>query len=163
MRSHFDYRDRKAGPGEERCMFCGVEAPITEDSARANALNWDEYSRDVEGYAMYRTCCMAIKKFGKKLDFQYTSHRTGNPYRPGRSFHHQPVREGKVTRNSRYFWYPDLEAEALAHGWKPRGKQKESVPWTRKDVIMDLVPFSGGKKKRSKPVVTPDRKKRHNV
>jgi len=35
--------------------------------------------------------------------------------------------------NSEYFWYPDLEEEALDLGWKPRGKDVDSVPWKRKD------------------------------
>ena len=53
-----------------------------------------------------------------------------------RNFHYQPVHRGfdGPTQNSEYFWYPDLEEAALALGWKPRGKQKEHVPWDRKDL-----------------------------
>jgi hypothetical protein len=87
---------------------------------------------------------MALKKFAKKLDFKWKSTRTGVEYHPvffflkldGKSFHHQPVTNltDGVTRNTEYFWYPDLEDRAVTEGWKPRGKRKDEVPWARKDV-----------------------------
>ena len=88
---------------------------------------------------------MACNAFAKKLDFTTKSGRTGNDYRPvfwflkldKKSFHHQPVVVGHkgTIRNNEYFWYPDLEKEALALGWEPRGEKKNSgVPWQRKDV-----------------------------
>jgi len=64
-----------------------------------------------------------------------------------KTFHYQP-NIGRLTLNSQYFWYPDLEEEALERGWKPRGKDKLLVPWKRKDV--------GATKKRAN-VVTPQR------
>ncbi len=87
---------------------------------------------------------MALKKFAKKLDFKLRSTRTGREYYPvffflkldEKSFHHQPVTNliDGPTRNTEYFWYPDLEDRALAEGWIPRGKKEDEVPWVRKDL-----------------------------
>ena len=147
----------------------------SKDDAVKNGLNWDEYSAHP---CHYKTCwgCkdshksvmterMACKAFDKKLDITETSHRTGNVYRPifwflkldNKSFHHQPVvighEKGNI-RNSQYFWYPDLEEEALARGWEPRGGKKRSgvTPWQRKDLhnTTALLVTPGGKKKMSR-------------
>eukprot|EP00804_Cyclotella_cryptica_P024585 CCRYP_020210-RA/>CCRYP_020210-RA protein AED:0.19 eAED:0.19 QI:0/-1/0/1/-1/1/1/0/329 len=141
------------------CMFCGVNIAITEKKAKQNGVDWDEYlaSTNVDGYPGYNTCwaCkdshksvltkkMACKKFAKVLDYTISSSRTGREYHPvfwflklaKRTFHHQPktnMTDGP-TVNSEYYWYPDLEREALARGWQPRGQMKNSVPWSRKDV-----------------------------
>jgi hypothetical protein len=183
LRQGRDFRDEKAKSGEPKCMFCGTNAPIKEGTAEAEGLNWEEYARsiNIEGYPSYNTCWVcktkkrsvltesqACTKFAKKLDFHIQSRRTGTPYRPvfwklkvaGRSFHHQPVtnmHEGP-TRNSEYFWYPDLEREALARGWKPRGAMKNEVPWRRKDMSEDLVVHTSPAKTKTKkaaPMVTP--------
>ena len=67
--------------------------------------------------------------------------------------YHQPISKAYegATRNSEYFWYPDLEEEALAQGWKPRGKKKEEVPWERQDIrgkgALTVVKPSGVKRK----------------
>ena len=53
---------------------------------------------------------------------------------------------------------PDLEREALARGWKPRGAMKNEVPWRRKDMSEDLVVHTSPAKKKTKraaPMVTP--------
>ena len=100
----------------------------------------------VDGYRRHNSCwncktthksmCtenMARKKFAKKLDDAvFVSLRMD-----GRTFHHQPVTNmtNESTRNSEYFWYPDLEREALARGWNPRGEMKNNVPWRRKDLL----------------------------
>lgn len=154
LKRGYDYRDRKASPEDEKCMFCGVNQPITEEQAEAHDLNWEEYSAHPEGYKTCWVCKdqhvsvmtkkMACMKFAKKLDFTTRSSRTGGEYHPvfwflkldGRSFHHQPVTEycEGPTLNSEYYWYPDLEMEALSLGWKPRGEKKNEVPWVRKDL-----------------------------
>jgi hypothetical protein len=53
-----------------------------------------------------------------------------------RKFHHRPKTNMTHwnTINCVFYWYPDLESEALAHGWQPRGKMTDSVAWTRKDL-----------------------------
>ena len=186
LRRGRDFRDKKAEVGEPKCMFCGKNSPITKDEAISEGINWEEYNtatrEDVhKDYASYNTCwccktnhvsvlteSQACKKFAKKLNYQIKSKRTGNPYRPvfwklktmGRSFHHQPVTEmcDGPTRNSEYYWYPDLEREALARGWKPRGKMKDKVPWQRKDISRGMVVHTSPAKKERKgtaPMVTP--------
>lgn len=190
IRAGYDWRDRKAKASDEKCMFCGVNAPITKRKAKAEGLNWEEYSAHPDGLKTCWVCKdkhisvmtenMAIKKFGKKLDYMVTSSRTGTEYRPvfwflkckGRSFHHQPKTNycEVPTRNSEYYWYPDLETEALSLGWKPRGKQKEEVPWTRKDkssaLVAHMKPSPTPKKRKAqdnrkmKAIVTPEKKQR---
>lgn len=185
LRRGIDYRDEKASARSVMCMFCGEHPAITEGKARINGINWDEYihSTNVEGYPSYMTCwlCktnhisvltakMACKKFAGKLNIQVASRRTGNKYNPifwelkcdGRSFHHQPQTHltDVPTHNSEYYWYPDLERQALARGWKPRGKKKESVPWRRKDRIATslVTPGSSSRKRRKRDKDSDDRK-----
>ena len=144
-----DYRDAKVRVNAftVMCMFCGVNPAIIREEAIRNGLDWDEYvnSIRVDGYRRHNSCwncknthksmCtenMARKKFAKKLDDAvFVSLRMD-----GRTFHHQPVTNmtNESTRNSEYFWYPDLEREALARGWNPRGEMKNNVPWRRKDL-----------------------------
>lgn len=162
----YDRRDQKAHgtDEEESCMFCGENQGIKKEDAESSGLKWEEY---IQHPAKYRTCwaclrshksvmtkSMALKKFGKKLDYQIESSK-GGLYHPvfwflqlhEKTFHYQP-NIGRLTLNSQYFWYPDLEEEALERGWKPRGHDKLLVPWKRKDV--------GATKKRA-IVVTPQR------
>jgi len=54
LRQGYDYCDRKAAPEDEKCMFCGVNQPISETEAKANGLSWDEYSAHPE--RLYKTC-----------------------------------------------------------------------------------------------------------
>ncbi|CAB9521769.1 expressed unknown protein [Seminavis robusta] len=156
------------------CMFCGVNYGIQPSVAEEWGLNWAQYVRHS---SQYRTCwaClkdhtsvltkkMAMKKFARKLD-PATMLENGQSYpapdffrmlqRQHKTFHYQPVvknEEGEMicTRNSEYYWYPDLEAEALRRGWKPRGSTKFEVPWQRKDRTLSLAII---------PVVTPQKKK----
>lgn len=189
LKAGYDYRDHRASEEDEKCMFCGVNQPITEESAIRNGLNWEEFCAHPEGYKTCWICKdnhisvmtknMALQKFAKKLDFTATSKRTGVEHHPvfwflklnGRSFHHQPVTEYSPVppRNSEYFWYPDLEMEALSFGWKPRGQKKEEVPWIRKDVSDETAivartrqsqSSTPKKKKATSKVVTPEKKKR---
>lgn len=160
IKRKYDSRDRKALPKHtDKCMFCGHNRNITESQARESGMNWTEYVQHPRGYRTCWAClkdhtsvmteAMALKKFAKKLDYTFESKRTGRPYRPvfwfaqcgNKTFHYQPRLPGQLTRNSRYYWYPDLEEEALHAGWKPRGKKKEEVPWRRKDadVSSDMV------------------------
>jgi curved DNA-binding protein CbpA len=152
IRQGYDYRDRRGNKDGEDCLcqFCGVNAAIDEESAKSSGIEWEEYQSHPEGY---RTCwicknkhisvmteSMAIKKFAKVLEPK----RQGSygDYRfifwilrkEHRVFHHQPksVFCDGPTRNSLYYWYPDLEDAALAAGWKPRGKKKDEVPWKPK-------------------------------
>ena len=144
-----DYRDVKVRVNAftVMCMFCGVNPAIIREEAIRNGLDWDEYvnSIRVDGYRRHNSCwncktthksmCtenMARKKFAKKLDDAvFVSLRMD-----GRTFHHQPVTNmtNESTRNSEYFWYPDLERAALVRGWNPRGEMKNNVPWRRKDL-----------------------------
>lgn len=165
QRKH-DYRDEQTTDvTRDLCMFCGHREAIQQRSAKSNGLNWEEYNRRVPGFPQYRTCwtCktnhvsvltfnQALAKFAKKLDFQKTSLRTGNPYYPvfwnlqlkGRTFHHKPKAEG---RNNEYYWYPDLEGEALRYGWKPRGKAKDEVPWKSRIKVGSLTVSANKEKK----------------
>ncbi len=162
--------------------------PITKEKAAKNGLNWDEYSRGVEGYPRYTTCwickdqhksvlteAQACMKFSKKLAFTAESKRSGNNYRPvfwllknaNRTFHQQPA-VSVQTRNSEYYWYPDLEREALARGWKPRGAMKNSVPWDRKDRPTRETVSTPPRKRKTQDstaamVSTPKRKKKSAV
>jgi curved DNA-binding protein CbpA len=153
LKRGYDYRDYDVSEEGDTCMFCGLHAPIIKELAEASGLNWKEYTAHPDGYKTCWDCknnhvsvmskSMALKKFAKKLDFTFESARTGREYNPvffflkldGKSFHHQPVTKftDGPTRNTEYFWYPDLEDRALAEGWKPRGKKKDEVPWVRKD------------------------------
>lgn len=181
LRRGRDFRDKKAEAGEPKCMFCGENSPITKNEAISEGINWEELSHATREDVQYNTCwccktkhvsvlteSQACRKFAKKLNYQIKSKRRGAPYRPvfwklktlGRSFHHQPVTKmyDGPTVNSEYFWYPDLEREALARGWKPRGKMKDEVPWQRKDVSRDVVAHTSPAKrqrKRTAPMVTP--------
>jgi hypothetical protein len=168
LKRGYDYRDDKPQKGQAKCMFCGVNRAITREGALESGLDWDEYSAHPDGYQTCWICkdkhvsvmtkAMACKKFAKVLDFKIPSSRTGVEYHPvfwflkldGKSFHHQPITtncEGP-TRNSEYYWYPDLEDEAFARGWKPRGTQKEEVPWMRKDLSTSTMLVKANSKKR---------------
>lgn len=164
LKHKYDYRDRKAGNNKEEeellCMFCGVNKGISQVDAHTDGLQWEEYASHPAHYRTCWTCknshisvlteSMAQQKFSKKLqDVPKTVKTTTEDGGEARhravflqlrdarkTFHHQP-RTGRFkeeTRKSEYFWYPDLEQEALKLGWLPRGKKKELVPWTRKDV-----------------------------
>jgi curved DNA-binding protein CbpA len=152
LKRGYDYRDHDVSECGKVCMFCGLHAPISEESAKASGLNWEEYTAHPDGYKTCWDCknnhisvmsqSMALKKFAKKLDFKLESARTGREYYPvffflkldQKSFHHQPVTRltDGPTRNTEYFWYPDLVDRALAEGWTPR-EEKDEVPWVRKD------------------------------
>jgi len=170
-------------------MFCGKNKPITKEEAAKNGLNWDEYSRIADGYPRYTTCwicknqhksvltqAQACRKFAKKLDYTVKSKRSGNMYRPvfwflkvaNRTFHQQPFVPTVQTRNSEYYWYPDLESEALARGWKPRGAAKDSVPWKRQDRLTRATVSTPPRKRKTKDstaamVVTQKRKKKKSA
>ena len=164
-----DFRDGKASTQSDTCMFCGKNTAITESSAEENGINWEEYieSTQVETFPGYITCwaCKsnhisvltekkACSMFAKKLNIQVQSNYGQGTYNPifwllrrnGRSFHHQPVTNmyDGAPRNSVFYWYPDLEREALARGWKPRGDKKKSVPWQRKDMLTSIVSITPG-------------------
>jgi hypothetical protein len=133
-------------------MFCSINRAIRKRSAERNGIAWYEYSAHPEGYKTCWVCkdkhasvmteAMACRYFGHVLEFKIKS--TGNEYRPdfwdlkcdNKSFHHQSKTDycEDNTRNRQFCWYPDLDAAALDHGWKPRGKKKLEVPWTRKDL-----------------------------
>ncbi len=75
---------------------------------------------------------MAKTKFVKKLNGSSIFRELR---RAKYTFRAQPATDlCEITRTSEYFWYPDVEKAALAAGWKPRGKQKESVPWWPKNL-----------------------------
>ena len=129
------------------CMFCGSERAITKHEAELYGLNWNEYCAHPD---KLKTCwpCKeanisvisektALLKFNKKLNTT-TMSNTGFEYYPffafleskGKYFH-QTVHNKEIT----YFWFPDLEMEALSLGWRPRGKKRQQgVPWVRKDL-----------------------------
>ena len=154
LKNNYDYRDRKGHDEELLCMFCGVNKGITQKDALTDGLQWKEYSSHPVHYRTCWTCksnhvsvmteSMALQKFAKKLNVSTVKTADGESHRVvfqqlrdgGRTFHHQPrtARFLEETRISEYFWYPDLELEALKLGWLPRGKMKEQVPWVRKDI-----------------------------
>jgi len=173
-RMGIDERDRPSNNFlHDTGMFCGENAAIQKNVAVQNGLNWKEYTAHPCSYKICWGCKdshksvmtekMACKAFDITLHFTETSNRTGNLHRPvfwflkldKKTFRHQPVvkgHEGNI-RNSEYFWYPDLEQEALKRGWKPHGgKKKAGVPWQRKDVrnTTALVVTPDGKKKKSR-------------
>ncbi len=172
QRKH-DYRDKQTTDlTKDLCIFCGHREAIQQRSAKSNGLNWEEYNRKVPGFPQYRTCwtCktnhvsvltlnQALSKFAKKLDFQKNSLRTGNTYYPvfwhlkrqGRTFHHKPKADG---RNNEYYWYPDLESEALKYGWKPRGKAKDEVPWKSRIKVGSLVSANKDNKTHANPTIS---------
>ena len=163
------------------CMFCGVNYGISKSDAYEWGLNWDEYMQHEENYTTCWACLndhtsamtykMAIKKFGRKLDpknadhflLEFDSNRRGR-IKPiffdrlrvnKQTFHYQPKeKNGFHTKNLKereYFWYPDLEHEAISRGWKPRGGSNDSeFPWRRKDLHQSVA----------KPVVTPSPKRK---
>lgn len=115
------------------CTFCNTNAAITEESAKKNGMNWEEYAGYLEvANGRYATCfackkvhtsvmteAMAKKKFAKKLaneDFEALFE--------GKRFTAQPICAGVITRKSVYYWTPDLEKEALERGWKKRNSAK---------------------------------------
>lgn len=186
----YDFRDKRTTvTASDKCMFCGVMRPIQNKDADNHGLDWKEYkqSQKVEGYPACNTCwsCknkhdsvltrkMAVRKFSvleqnqSAFFFLLVKNR--------RCFQHQPETPyAEVTRSSNYFWYPDIEKEALARGWKPRGTKRTEVPWVRKDMPATpktlfgsgereakrrknapKKPNSAVRKKRA-PVVTPDK------
>ena len=147
LKAGVDFRDAKA-KGSDACVFCGDNKPIKQKKAKQNGIEWDEYvesTRPRPGKEeRYNTCwvcktnhksvmteAMAKTKFAKKLNGSSIFQELR---RAEYTFTAQPTTDlYENTRNSEYFWYPDLEAAALAAGWKPRGKQKEYVPWWPKN------------------------------
>jgi hypothetical protein len=80
---------------------------------------------------------VTLLKFNKTLSTM-TMSNIGFEYNPfftflksrGKCFH-QTIHNNEIT----YFWFPDLEMEALSLGWRPRGKKKQQgVPWVQKDL-----------------------------
>lgn len=176
LKTGVDFRDVKAKGKADACIFCGKNKPIKKKKAESNGVDWDSYVQSVTprpgkdfGYNTCWVCksnhesvlteAMAKNKFAKKL-------KNSSIFMELRSaeytFTAQPrtdLYQGE-TRVSEYFWYPDLEAAALASGWKPRGKMKGSVPWqpkNRKVLHMTLTP-------KSSAIITPDKKRKrpHN-
>lgn len=176
LKTGVDFRDVKAKGKADACIFCGKNKPIKKKKAESNGVDWDSYVQSVKprpgkdfGYNTCWVCktnhdsvlteAMAKNKFAKKL-------KNSSIFMELRSaeytFTAQPrtdLYQGE-TRVSEYFWYPDLEAAALASGWKPRGKMKGSVPWqpkNRKVLPMTLTP-------KSSAIITPDKKRKrpHN-
>ena len=176
LKTGVDFRDVKAKGKADACIFCGKNKPIKKKKAESNGVDWDSYVQSVTlrpgkdfGYNTCWVCksnhesvlteAMAKNKFAKKL-------KNSSIFMELRSaeytFTAQPrtdLYQGE-TRVSEYFWYPDLEAAALASGWKPRGKMKGSVPWqpkNRKVLPMTLTP-------KSSAIITPDKKRKrpHN-
>ena len=158
LKHNYDYRDRKSRTiDDEPCMFCGVNRGISKMDALTDGLHWEEYASHPENYRTCWTCksnhisvmteSMAIQKFAKKLSAPTVKSADGETHRfvfqqlrdKSCAFHHQPrtCHYKEETRISEYFWYPDLEKEALNLGWLPRGKKKEQVPWTRKDLPLE--------------------------
>lgn len=159
-------------PGEQLCMFCGSSGVITKKEAEAFGLDWQEYCAHPEGYKTCWPCKegnlsvvsekTCLLKFNKKLSVAVTSN-TGFEYNPFFAFlqeskrcFHQTTHNKEIT----YYWYPDLEMEAYALGWKPRGKKKQQEgPWVRKDLS---VKRKGGEPKqqqqKEKPVALRKRK-----
>ena len=154
----YDYRDKRAvtaangkSSRAKCCTFCGKNRPITKRDAEKHGLAWNEYNRNKNkyGYPTYRTCwaCknshnsvltekQAIAKFvTDKVHVLEGTNVFLNLRQMERSFHHQPVTDyAEITLNSEYFWYPDVEKEALARGWRPRGTKRLEVPWIPKNL-----------------------------
>jgi hypothetical protein len=149
LKEGVDFRDVKAQKETDCCVFCGENKPIEKQKAENNGIEWEGYveskkPRAGKGKFGYNTCwlcktkhisvlteALAKTKFAKKLkDSSIFQELKRAKY----TFTAQPKTEFcPEPRISEYFWYPDLEAAALAAGWKPRGEQKESVPWQPKN------------------------------
>lgn len=147
LKAGIDFRDAKAKEASEACVFCGVNEPINKANALGNGIAWKQYLQSTkprpgkeEGYNTCWVCKtnhksvitekMAKNKFAKKL-------RNSSIFQELRraryTFTAQPQTSlCPETLTSEYFWYPDLEPAALAAGWKPRGEQKDKVPWQPK-------------------------------
>lgn len=150
-----DFRDANAINEADACVFCGQNKPIEKRKAKNHGVKWIEYTESTkprpgkeEGYNTCWICKtnhisvmtekMGKTKFAKKLEdssiFQQLRRvRCTFTAQPKTAFCKGP-------RTSEYFWYPDLETAALAAGWKPRGKQKERVPWEPQNNKMRKVP-----------------------
>ena len=148
LKAGIDFRDSKANREKDACVFCGENKPIQLKEAKKNGIVWDEYVKSMrprtgeeDGYNTCWVCkakhksvmteAMAKTKFAKKLNGSSIFRELR---RAKYTFSAQPATDlCEFTRTSEYFWYPDVEKAALAAGWKPRGKQKESVPWWPKN------------------------------
>lgn len=137
-------------------MFCGKNEAIKQVDAVPSGLDWKEYSAHPLKYKTCWACkqadknsdrsaltqSMACSMFGGKLNYT-TKSKAGKDYRPvfwflrkaGKSFHDQPktnMFSGRTKKNE-YFWYPDLEQEALKRGWDKLGKTPR---WVGKDKVL---------------------------
>jgi hypothetical protein len=156
------------------CMFCGREPAVTKQEAELNGVNWNEYCAHpdklktcwpcIEGSISVISEKATLLKFNKKLSTM-TMSNTGFEYNPfftflkskGKCFH-RTIHNKEIT----YFWFPDLEMEALSLGWRPRGKKKKKdVPWVRRDLsakreAATLESLPRKPTKRNKPMDTDD-------
>lgn len=148
LKAGIDFRDTKANRENDACAFCGENKPIKRKEAKKNGIVWDEYVKskrprtgEEDGYNTCWICktnhksvlteAMAKTKFAKKLIGSSIFHELRQAKY---TFTAQPTTDlCELTRTSEYFWYPDVEKEALKAGWNPRGKLKESVPWWPKN------------------------------
>ncbi len=148
LKAGVDYCDVEATKESDCSVFCGENKPIKKEKAENNGVEWEEYVESTKPRAGkeegYNTCWICKTKhisvlteasaktnFAKKLkDSSIFKELRRAEY----TFTAQPKTEFcPEPRTSEYFWYPDLEAAALAAGWKPRGERKESVPWQPKN------------------------------
>jgi hypothetical protein len=156
------------------CMFCGREPAITKQQAELNGVNWNEYCAHpnklktcwpcIEGSISVISEKATLLKFNKKLSTMKMSN-TGFEYNPFFTFlkskvtcFHQTIHNKEIT----YFWFPDLEMEALSLGWRRRAQKKQQgVPWVQKDLsskreAATLKSLPSKLTKRKKPVETDD-------
>ena len=137
VKAGYDHRDvklaggrppRTGRPPRAVCTTCRTNAAISKQDARASGVDWGLCS----GHPRYKTCwacknrhasvltqAMAVKKYPVLRAAQdvFQKLRQQRKYFP-----HRPVAEGVAyTRESWYYWAPDLEEEARARGWRPRG------------------------------------------
>jgi len=176
LKTGVDFRDVLAKGKADSCIFCGKNKPIKKKKAESNGVDWDSYVQSVQPRAGkdfgYNTCwvcktnhdsvlteAMAKNKFAKKLKNSSIFMELRNAEYTFTAQPRTDLYEGE-TRVSEYFWYPDLEAAALASGWKPRGKMKDSVPWQPKNRKVHPMTFTP----KSSAIITPDKKRKrpHN-
>jgi hypothetical protein len=162
IKNNYDWRDEMAQDSDEICMFCGCHKAITKESALASGLNWTEYSAHPSHYTTCWAClkshhsvlteAMAKKKFAGSLNvlvegsYGPYNHVFWSLRKDSKAFHYRPVCGDRLTKNSCYYWYPDLKDMALQHGWKPRGVQSSQVPWRRKTESSTKTPPSTKRK-----------------
>eukprot|EP00961_Rhodomonas_salina_P195579 2640609-Rhodomonas_salina.2 len=141
IKKGYDWRDTNHRGTEERCKFCEKRDAISEKEAGESGLNWEEYTSHPKGY---RTCwaCknskdsvmtekQALQKWKAFLKAEAVG-RYGkfNPIfyqlkQAQKIFHHKPVTNGP-SKNSKYYWVPDLREEAEKRGWKPQGEKRSA-------------------------------------